>query len=337
MRYRKPAFYKPMFRECYAIAPGMMRHFDYDCLLLGSSMVRNFTLSDINRVFRTDKSLKLSASSASSQDLKKIADIAFQAKGSSLKTVIYALDLWASNKAEVNYLRFDFLYRSDYMEDYKYYFSRKTYSALNRLLKASLAGKPKKKRMHDQSFDTMFCTDYPGKPYGTKLVFSEARSYERSKRLPAMPNKESMPRFREDVLNLIETHPDTDFVIFLPPVSIYYWCLLGNNSFKNDAGKQQKCLDAMLKQKKIFLQELLKLKNVRIYDPQQEKDIVTNFEFYNDTTHYSMDACRIVIEGIGQEKWRVQTVADIQKNESMLRRLIQQEMPQYLQIVNRGK
>ncbi len=337
MRYRKPVFYDPMFRSCYAIAPGMMRHFDFDSLMVGSSMVRNYTLPDLNKSIKTAQSIKISFSSASSRDLKKISDIAFQAKGDRLKVLVYSLDLWATNKPEVNYTRFDYLYRDDFFEDYKYFFSRKTYSAMHQLLKICLSRKVKKKRMHYRSYDTMFCTDYPGKPYGKSLVISEARNCEETRRLPAMPNKNTAVRFRGDILSLVEAHPQTEFVFILPPTSLYYWCMLHNNTFTDDAGNTQNCMDALLAQKSFFLTELLRYSNVRIYDPQQEENIIRDYERYNDITHYSMSVCKQILEGIARDEWRVRSAGDIAANAAKLRYAVSQEMPQYLRDIKQGK
>ncbi len=339
MHYRKPAWYKPMFRECYAIAPGMMRHFDFDCLMIGSSMVRNFALPDINEYLGSQQSIKISASSATSQDLKKITDIAFQEKGRNLKMVVYAMDLWAVNKPEPNYTMFDYLYREDNREDYKYFFSRKTYSAIHQLLKQVITSKPKKARIHYRNYDTMFCTDYPGKPYGKLRVIADALDCETTKRLPQMPDQDTdtVKRFEEDILALIEEHPETEFVIFLPPTSLYYWCLVNNNEFTDKNGTAKNCMDALLKQKKMMLLRLLDYPNVRVYDPHCEETFVRDYARYNDTTHYSAEICKEILAGIGQDKWRIRTLTDIERNEEKLRALVDSEMPHYLQDIENMK
>ena len=41
-RYRKPFFYDTVYYEVYATAPYFLKNEDYDTLMLGTSMVRNF-------------------------------------------------------------------------------------------------------------------------------------------------------------------------------------------------------------------------------------------------------------------------------------------------------
>ena len=69
-RYRLPFFYKTVYYEIYATAPRLLRDNQYDLLMLGSSMCRNYFLNDINKAFNCT-SLKLAAPGATSFDLKK--------------------------------------------------------------------------------------------------------------------------------------------------------------------------------------------------------------------------------------------------------------------------
>ena len=48
-RYRKPFFYDIVYYELYATAPFFLKNYDYDHLMLGSSMCRNFFIDDINK------------------------------------------------------------------------------------------------------------------------------------------------------------------------------------------------------------------------------------------------------------------------------------------------
>ena len=79
-RYRKPFFYDIVYYKVYATAPQLLRTEDYNLLMLGTSMVRNFFLDDINRTFNCN-AIKLAASGGTMQDLKLFFDIAANAKG----------------------------------------------------------------------------------------------------------------------------------------------------------------------------------------------------------------------------------------------------------------
>ena len=89
-RYRLPRFYDTVFYEAYATAPRLLSDYEYDVLMLGSSMARNFYIDDIEKAFN-GKALKIAAAGASSYDLKKLFDTAAEAKGKDLKKMVYLL------------------------------------------------------------------------------------------------------------------------------------------------------------------------------------------------------------------------------------------------------
>ena len=120
-RYRLPFFYDTVYYEIYATAPQILKSEDYDTLMLGTSMVRNFFLDDINKAFECN-AIKLAASGGTMQDLNKFFDIAKVEKKEKLKNVILSLDIYSLNKLKPHYAEFDYMYRNDHKEDYRYLF-----------------------------------------------------------------------------------------------------------------------------------------------------------------------------------------------------------------------
>ena len=128
-RYREPFFYDMVYYELYATAPHILRNQDYDLLMLGTSMTRNFFLSDIDVAYGC-RSIKLAASGGTIEDICKMFDVARKSKGDKLKKVVLSLDIYPLNKQGGHYRDFDYMYREDHREDYRYLFSRQTFSSM---------------------------------------------------------------------------------------------------------------------------------------------------------------------------------------------------------------
>ena len=139
-RYRAPVFYDMVYYEIYATAPHILKKQPYDLLMLGTSMTRNFFLEDIDASFGC-QSVKLAASGGTMKDLCTFFRVAREAKGDQLKQVILSLDIYPLNKDYSHCQDFDYLYRDDHREDYRYLFSRQSFSHMYFLLKRKMRPK----------------------------------------------------------------------------------------------------------------------------------------------------------------------------------------------------
>ena len=74
-RYRTPSWYDMVYYELYATAPRILKSREYDLLMLGTSMTRNFFLEDIEKAFG-GRAVKLAASGGTTEDLCKFFDVA---------------------------------------------------------------------------------------------------------------------------------------------------------------------------------------------------------------------------------------------------------------------
>ena len=317
-RYRKPFFYDTVYYEFYSTAPFMLKEKpDYDLLMLGSSMVRNFFLDDIDRTFKC-RSLKLSAAGCTTEDLRKLLDMAAEIRGKGLKRIVWSLDIYTLNKTGSHWKNVDFMYRKDHWDDYRYLLSRQTFSSIHYLVKRKL--NPKGKRFHQTDRNRMFSTDYAGKKYGLKEVIKDARGNHKTRHTQEPYNaKAHQQNFFGLVLPFIDRHPDIRFTIYLPPYHLYTWCL---SEFCNDT-------EGLLAQRSEVLQELLKRPNVEIHDFQSDVSYVLHHDYFSDVQHFSNSAAQRVLQDLFSGRRRLSTPDQIRENEKEMRRLISQHMPQY--------
>ena len=318
-RYHMPWFYDTVYYELYATTPRLLRDMEYDTLVLGSSMTRNFFLNDIDSALG-GKSVKLAASGATTTDLKKFFDIAREAKGESLKRVVFSLDIYSMNKSkdEAHYKEFEYLYRDDLAEEYKYFFSRQTYSSMFYLLKRKL--RPKKKRQHQADVNRMFSTEYDGMRFGIREVMADAIHNERSHHTQTPAHKENFEHSLNNcLLPMIKENPQIEFIIYLPPYHIYTYC----------QSRQFKEAEGLIRQRTLVMKKLLKYPNVKLYDFQTDRPYVCDHDLYSDVQHFSSHAARRILADLAADRRRIETEAEVDANERELRALIKEQMPIY--------
>ena len=316
-RYREPFFYDTVYYEVYATAPPLLTRQDYDLLMLGTSMTRNFFIEEIDKTFGS-RSIKLAASGGTAGDLRKFFDVASEAKGEKLKQVVLSLDIYPLNKDYTHWQDFDFLYRKDHKEDYRYLFSKDTFSSIHYLIKRKTS--PKRQRKHQADRNRMFATEYKGKPYGLAEVMKDAIHNERihhgqTPYAPAVHEK----NLYKVLLPLFDARPDIRFTVYLPPYHIYTYC---QSEQFNEA-------DALIKQRTQVMLELLKRPNVKLHDFQADDTLVLCHDYFSDVQHFSREAAQIVLKKLVSGSNRITTPAEVRANEKKLRQLIRENMPVY--------
>ena len=317
-RYRKPFFYDTVYYEFYSTAPFMLREQpDYDVLMLGSSMVRNFFLNDIDRALKC-RSLKLSAAGCTMEDLCKLFDMAVEVRGKGLKQLLWALDIYTLNKTGSHWKDVDFMYRKDHWEDYRYLFSRQTFSSIHYLIKRK--HNPKGKRKYQTDRNRMFSTDYDGKKHGLPVVLLDTWGNKMIHHTQT-PYKANVHKqnFYGRLLPAIDRNPDIRFTFFLPPYHIYTYCL----------SEYYKEADALIAQRSAVLLELIKRPNVKVYDFQSDPRYVLHHDYFSDMQHFNNTAARKIMQDIASNRRRLVTPADVKANEKELRTLIIKTMPQF--------
>jgi hypothetical protein len=284
--------------------------------MLGSSMCRNYFLDDIDRSLSCH-SLKFAAAGATAYDLKKFADMAIDAKGEKLKRIVYSLDIYSLNKTTPHWKNYDYMYRDDHKEDYRYLFARETYSNMHFLLKRKM--RPKGKRKYQAVKNRMFSTEHEKTVYSHRAVAASAKSYYGIHHSMTPYRKGSEETLKETLLTLIDKNPGIEFTIFLPPYHIYSYCM---SEIFGEA-------DALIRQRTYVLSELLKRKNVKLFDFQYVPEFTCDAAFYTDMQHFSSALARKLLTSLATGKYQLHTEADVLKTEKALRKLIADNMARY--------
>lgn len=252
--------------------PGIAKNYEYNAVFLGSSMVENANVSELDSLFGC-KTVKLPYSGGSSFNHKHILDVCYES-GNKIDKVFWALDEYAftTDKDTPRYPLPEYLYDDDKTNDLSYllnldifylYTIKDVYGTF-------------RNRNEILMKDGSWCED--------ESVYNKANALA-SFSYP-MPQKESLGKdyfsknlnenLQYNVLPFVKEHPETEFHFYMVPYSISYWYMCKQN------GK----LEAEINIIRTVVGELLKYDNVKIYFFQDEKEIITNLDNYKDYTHF---------------------------------------------------
>ena len=129
-QYRVKTFYPIAFTNQRYQNAGLSKNFEYDSLILGTSMTENFILDEVEKKLNFNKLIKLSVSGGSAKEQSTTLKTAIE-NNDNLKNVLWGLDIFAFI-GEPDMLRyginsFPFYLYDDYItNDYKYLFSTDT-------------------------------------------------------------------------------------------------------------------------------------------------------------------------------------------------------------------
>ncbi|MFK9090231.1 hypothetical protein [Bacillus salipaludis] len=277
--YRKSTLYRPQYvaAERYQM-PGLLKTQKYDTLFTATSMGRNFRESYVNKTLGV-KSFNGSLPASTAKEQSMVAEAAFRDKPH-LNRVIWELNYYsfAGDPDWVMEPPSDFptyMYDKSKINDIRYLFSSYSVEILYKNLMANRNGDESWRKVEDlykfgqvapvESVEHIQAALSGVQPLG------ELPSYEKS--------SVQIKSFKENVISLVEAHPNTKFTLFYAPYPIY-----NHVSFYK---KNPDYLTERMKFKKAVFELAQKYPNVEIYDFQDEKEITFNIGNYQgDQVHY---------------------------------------------------
>jgi hypothetical protein len=275
--YRKPTFYKTMYSTERYLNSGLIKTYEYDSVIIGSSMVQNFILDEVATIPGFSKPIKLSTHGGTI--IEEMATLNHAIETGKVKSVLMGFDLPFSL---VTYDRdFPFyLYDFDYWNDFFYLSNIDTlkrsiiYPIVSNVLPS---GHPKLNynRMYEwqssnseSDFDEekvrASFTKELQKPNDLKMIFENQNHLK------------AFNLFQMTLLSSIEKNPKVEFIIFFPPYSKLFYDLIESGGY----------LESFFDLKNAVKEELSQHKNVKVYDFYKAKEITNNLNNYRDYTHY---------------------------------------------------
>ena len=315
-QYRVKTFYPIAFTNQRYQNAGLSKNFEYDSLILGTSMTENFILDEVEKKLNFNKLIKLSVSGGSAKEQSTTLKTAIE-NNDNLKNVLWGLDIFAFI-GEPDRLRngldsFPFyLYDKNILNDNKYLLSTDTLKESFKAIIRPLVRKDEFLYNYNimyqwqHKYEKEFSLEYIIKAWKNRETFI---NYEKEKQgIFYLKNS-----FEINFLNLIQDNPKINFKIFFPPYSILHFKIYEEINQVKD----------ILEFKRYIYDNLLMFNNVEIYDFQSEKTITHNLGNYKDLSHYHQKINTWMIEEIKENNYLV-TKDNIDEHLENLRKQIEE-------------
>ncbi len=252
---------------------GSLRNFDYDALIVGSSVCENYNNTWFDSGFDC-KTIKAIRSYGATADLCYLLNVAYEEHD--LKYVFYNIDPSSlSASTEPTYESTGcpmYLYDKNPFNDYQYTLNKDVImEKIPYMLAHSFLGD------YDEGDSYNWAQwKYFGADMATGLY---TRLPEVKEMLPENTNSEELAGNLALLTAQVEAHPETTFKFFFSPYSMLWW----DNAYR--AGER----DAVIYNEKQAVGTLLGYDNVEIYFYQDEEETITDLDNYMDMIHFSKD------------------------------------------------
>lgn len=280
--------------------PGIARNYDYDAVILGTSMVEMSRPSVVDEAFGV-RSVKLPMRGSHTAQMGWQLSHILEKRPLSL--AILAVDAYSlmgppdDDEEIVEYLWNDLA-----ADDVNYLLNRDVLLVkLPRLLKnrgLSLEGK------RDAMYQWVDVT------FSEQSVLDTVTFQKQKEMQPADTRLErSTENIRRNLIPCIEAHPETRFCIYMPPYSAAYWYQVTRGGL----AEQQ------YRSRRLVCELLLSYPNVEIYDFSCRLDWIENLNNYFDYSHHSTQVSDALMAAMARGENRVNSAEEMEAGSELLR------------------
>lgn len=257
------------YTEMYS-NPGIARNYEYDTVLVGTSMIQNTDVQECNELLDCNM-VRLPYSGGTCYNMKTILDVCFES-GNTIETVYWELDEFQLFSAydSPRYPLPEYLYREDHWGDLSYLLNLDIFYhyLLNDVL-GTLRGEQQMVAREGEIFTGDFSKA------GAMGAYARPEMSEEQVPVTSYLDKVDL-NLEHNIIPLLGQNPETEFIFYMVPFSILYW----DNEIRNGT------FDATMYSLEHAIERLLEYDNVRIYFYHDEWDIATNLDNYKDFSHY---------------------------------------------------
>jgi len=300
MHYHKPAaeeYYYTLDNQ-RSQNDGIIKHFDYDALITGTSMTENFKTSEMDEIFGTN-AIKVAYSGGSYKEINDNIEVAIR-YNPDLKIVVRALDMgyFFDRKDQMRTELGEYpayLYDSNPFNDVQYLFNRDI--IWDRVYKMETDKDMENFKPGILSFDeySNWQNEYT---FGIHTVCPEGVE-KVTKGEPVHLTDEEREFIRENieqnVTALAEENPEVTFYYFFPPYSVIWWKNLVST------GEIYRQVEA----EQFIIELILECSNIKLYSFNNQLDITADLNNYKDDIHYGEWINSLILCWMHDEKCRL--------------------------------
>lgn len=281
--YHKPWFgLKAVLTDKEYQCIGSLRTFDYDSLIVGSSVAENYYNGWFNEGFGC-RAVKAVRSYGATADLCYLLDAAYE--DHDLSYVFYSMDTSSLSADPTPTYALTgcpmYLYNKNYFDDVKYLYNKGVLlEKIPYMVATSLIGDYDENDSYNWAQWKEFNQDMALGLYirTPEIAPMKPEDFYRDKLLANISL----------VTDRIAAHPETQFKIFFPAYSMLYW----DNLYRNGD------LEAYLYNMEQAVGAFLRYDNVEVFYFQNETGIITDLDNYMDTLHFSPEINQYMTEQI---------------------------------------
>jgi len=300
-QYRVDTFYKVPFSNERFQNAGFSKNYKYDSVVLGTSMVENFVIDEVQNKLNYKKSLKLCIAGGTAKEQSTTLQTALT-NNPNIKNILWGLDTF-SFLGDTQNLKFGknsfpfYLYDDVILNDYKYLLSIDT---VKDSLKTMAKAYTRDSNHISYDYNRMFQSQHLDEDKFTKQnIEKEWDNRDRifsKQELRTLKYNYLKSSFDFNFLAILKENPQIRFKIFFPPYSI-----LTHKLFE-----EKEVLEDVLMFKNYLYETLSSLDNVELYDFQLEKNITHNLNNYKDLGHYHQKINSWILNRIKDKNYLVQ-------------------------------
>ncbi len=273
-------YHKPLENFSYTLGDpryfndGISKFFDYNAIVTGTSMTRNFKPSEVDELWGTT-TIKTPLTGASFYEISNGVKRAVE-YNNDISMIIYGLDgnRMFDEKDELLYEDIPtYLYDNNIFNDVEYFLNKDIF------FKETLrVVDDTENNVEMQSLDE-YATSYTDL-IGMEAILNIYDRIETKRKSQGSLTQEEKELIKDNIdaniVSLVTNNPQIDFYFFYPLYSIAWF----------DHANMSGTLEKSIEKHEYVASLLLEYENVKLHSFFTEYDIVTDFNNYRDTTHY---------------------------------------------------
>lgn len=301
--YRESAILPLYDQESYN-NPGIAKNYDYNAVILGTSMVEMSHPSVIDECFGVS-SVKLPMRGSHTAQMGW--QLAHVLDTHELKLAILAVDAYSlmgppDDMEEI----YDYLWNDSVLDDVSYLLNLDVLLVRVPRMLRNLGRSTSTKR------DDMY--QWTDVTFSAQSVF-DSFSFQPQREMtdPDYRLERSTENIRRHIETYVAAHPETTFKIYMPPYSVAYWYVMtrGGLSEQQYRSRARVC------------ELLLDYPNVEIYDYSSRLEWITDLDNYFDYSHHSGDISDAIMCAMAAGENRVTSVEDMAAGSARIRQAVE--------------
>ena len=274
---------------------GIVKHFDYDAMITGTSMTENFKASEADALFGTN-TIKTCFMGGSYREISENIRTALK-HNPNLKLIIRATDQFdlitpsdkhPSTDPETTFEYPLFLLDNNIFNDLEYVLNKSLLSDAVTDVKMTLSHTPS--TTFDEYMNWMSMYEF-GKE---SVLKTYSRPPASDTETPLTDEDKDLIRdnLTQNIINLAADYPDVTFYIWIPPYSVCYY------DVEQRKGMLNRDMDAM----EFELSLLTGIPNIKLYGYDDREDIVTDLSLYKDMAHYGETVNSMILKAMAEDE-----------------------------------